>query len=164
MHSIWSLNLDKIQNFVSFIMNLCHRTTIPLPQTDGDTGPRIFLIRPSSYDPKAYNIVDVMKVYVLLTDFLLMEDDNFIISGQVGVLDLTSVGMEHFQQFTPSFVKKMTYFTQNASPFRSAGFHYVNTPPGFEYIFNMFKTFMSEENRKLASEKLSFFFVLFYFF
>lgn len=27
--------------------------------------------------------------------------------------------------------------------------HYINTPEGFDFVFNMFKTFMSEENKKL---------------
>lgn len=79
-----------------------------------------------------------------------MEDDNFIVSGQVGILDLTNVGWEHLVQFKPQFVKKMTLLSQDSSPFRPAGFHYVNTPDGFEYVFNMFKTFMSEENKKLV--------------
>lgn len=130
-----------------------HSTSIPLPLTDGEDGPRIFLICPGRYDPKKYDIVDVIKYYVLLTDLLLMEDDNFIVSGQVGILDLTNVGWEHFVQFKPQFVKKMTLLSQDSSPFRPAGFHYVNTPDGFEYVFNMFKTFMSEENKKLVRDE-----------
>lgn len=53
----------------------------------------------------------------------------------------------HFLQFTPTFVKKMTMMSQEGSPLRQKGFHYVNTPTGFETVFNMFKTFMSEKNR-----------------
>lgn len=124
--------------------------SIPLPLTDGEDGPRIFLICPGRYDPKKYDIVDVIKIYVMLTDYLLMNDDNFIIGGQVGILDLTNVTSEHFIQFKPAFVKKMTLFSQDSSPFRPSCFHYVNTPDGFEYIFNMFKSFMSEENKKLV--------------
>lgn len=120
--------------------------------TDGEDGPRIFLIRPGQYDPKKYNIIDIFRIFCLYTDYLLMNDDNFIVGGQVGILDLTNVTNEHFFQFKPEFVKKMTLFNQEASPIRPKGFHYIHTPDGFEYVFNMFKSFMSEENKKLVSE------------
>lgn len=55
-----------------------------------------------------FDIVDVFKIYVLFTDFLLMEDDNFVVSGQVGILDLTNCTAEHFAQFKPDIIKKMT--------------------------------------------------------
>lgn len=118
--------------------------------TNGEDGPRIFLIRPGQYDPKKYNIVDIFKIFCLFNDYLLLEDDNFIVGGQVGILDLTNVTNEHWIQFKPEFVKKMTLFNQEASPIRPKGFHYVNTPDGFEFVFNMFKSFMSEENKKLV--------------
>ena len=54
----------------------------------------------------------------------------------------------HFLQFTPTFVKKMTMMSQEGSPLRQKGFHYINTPTGFETVFNMFKSFMSEKNRE----------------
>lgn len=110
-----------------------YRTTIPLPMTDGenDDGPRILLFRPGCYDPKEFDIVDVFKIYVLFTDYLLLEDDNFVVCGQVGILDLTNVTSEHFSQFNPEIVKKMTYLCQDSSPIRPKGFHYVNL---FEYI------------------------------
>lgn len=127
------------------------RTTIPLPLTDGEDGPRIFLICPGRYDPKKYDIADIFKIYVLFTDYFLIEDDNSIVGGQTGILDLTNVTNEHFMQFKPDFVKKMTLFVQESAPFLPKGFHYVNTPDGFEYVFNMFRTFMSEEHKRQVS-------------
>lgn len=147
------LGFERLNKKTTLCLLHAHRTSIPLPLTDGEDGPRIFLICPGRYDPKKYDIVDVIKYYVLLTDLLLMEDDNFIVSGQVGILDLTNVGWEHFVQFKPQFVKKMTLLSQDSSPFRPAGFHYVNTPDGFDYVFNMFKTFMSEENKNLVRDE-----------
>lgn len=119
--------------------------------TYGKDGPRIFLLRPGRYNPKEFNIVDIFKIYILFTDFLLMNDDNFVVSGQVGILDLDHVTPEHFSQFEPEFVRKMTYFCQDAYPIRPKGFHYINTPNGFEFVFNMFKSFMSDEHKKLVS-------------
>lgn len=95
---------------------------------------------------------DIMKVNTMMMEVLHMEDDNFIIAGQVGILDLSDVTMKHFLQFDPVFIKKMTVLSQDASPFRQKGFHYVNTPSSFEYVFNMFKSFMSEKNKKRVSD------------
>lgn len=109
-------------------------TTIPLPDTDREDGPRIFLICPGRYDPKEFDIVDIFKVYVLFTDYLLLEDDNYVIAGQVGILDLTGCTPEHFAQFKPDIIKKMTYLCQDSSPVRPRGFHYVNTPGNSYYL------------------------------
>ena len=66
---------------------------------------------------------------------------------QIGILDLANVTMAHFLQFNPTFIKKMTMMSQEASPIRQKGFHYINTPIGFEAVFNMFKSFMNEKNK-----------------
>lgn len=98
------------------------RTTIPLPlDPDVENGPRIVLLRPGRYDPKEFHIVDIFKIYVLFTDYFLLNDDNFIVKGLIGILDLTNVTPEHFAQFKPELVKKMTYLCQHASPARPQG-------------------------------------------
>ncbi|XP_058460978.1 alpha-tocopherol transfer protein-like [Malaya genurostris] len=120
---------------------------IPLPHTDTPDSPRILLIRPAAYEPSQYTIEEVIRVSTMANDLMMIEDDNFVIAGQIGILDLANVTMAHFLQFTPSFVKKMTIMSQEASPLRQKGFHYINTPHGFEIVFNMFKSFMSEKNK-----------------
>ncbi|XP_058066736.1 retinol-binding protein pinta-like [Anopheles bellator] len=120
---------------------------LPLPQTDGPAAPRIVLVRPGIYDPHRYRIEEVIKVSTMLNDIMMLEDDNMVIGGQVGILDMANVTPAHFLQFTPTFVKKMTMMSQEASPLRQKGFHYINTPSSFELVFNMFKSFMSEKNR-----------------
>lgn len=120
---------------------------VPLPLTDGPDAPRVLLIRPAAYDPPRITIEEVIRVSTMANDIMMLEDDNFVIAGQVGILDLSNVTVNHFLQFTPSFVKKMTMMSQEASPLRQKGFHYINTPNGFELVFNMFKNFMSEKNK-----------------
>lgn len=116
-----------------------------MPLTHGEDGPRIFLLRPGRYDPNLHDITDIFKTYIMFTDLLLIQDDHSIIGGLSGILDLTNVTPDHLKQFKPDFLKKMTLFSQEASPFQPRGFHYVNTPQGFEYVFNLFKGFMSKE-------------------
>lgn len=122
-----------------------HSTTIPLPMTQGADGPRIFLLRPGQYDPKVYDIAEIFKIYTMFTDLLLLEDDHSIIGGMSGILDMTNLTTDHFMQFQPDFLKKTTLLAQEASPFMPKGFHYVNTPNGFENVFNLFRGFMSKE-------------------
>ncbi|XP_055532754.1 retinol-binding protein pinta-like [Wyeomyia smithii] len=120
---------------------------LALPNTESPDSPRVILIRPAMYDPAKYTIEDVIRVSTMANDLMMVEDDNFVIAGQIGILDLANVTMAHFLQFSPSFVKKMTMMSQEASPLRQKGFHYINTPSGFELVFNMFKNFMSEKNK-----------------
>lgn len=120
---------------------------LPLPKVTAPGAPRIFLIRPGAYDADKFTIQQVMKVSYMIVDILTIEDDNLAIAGQLGVLDMSKVGMGHFLQMTPGFVKKMTMLGQEASPFRQKGFHYINTPSGFETVFNLFKSFMNEKNQ-----------------
>lgn len=75
------------------------------------------------------------------------EDDNYMIAGQIGILDCSGVTMAHFRQFNPTFIKKITMLTQDASPTRQKGFHFINTPFGFESIFNIFKSFINDKNK-----------------
>ncbi|KPJ14239.1 Alpha-tocopherol transfer protein-like [Papilio machaon] len=48
----------------------------------------------------------------------------------------------------PMLMKKMTVAFQEAAPVRMKGVHYLNTPPGFETIFNFIKGFLNEKNKK----------------
>lgn len=73
----------------------------------------------------------------------------------MGILDLSNVTMAHFLQFSPTFTKKMTVMNQEAMPLRLKGFHYINTPAGFETVYNMFRRFLNEKNRNRVSENFN---------
>ncbi|XP_053661310.1 retinol-binding protein pinta-like [Anopheles marshallii] len=120
---------------------------VPLPNTVTPDGPRIILVRPGTYDPSKYTIQEVFRYNTMMADIMMKEDDNLIVAGQMGILDLSNCTMAHFLQFSPSFVKKATMWSQEGSPLRQKGFHYVNTPSGFEVVYNLFKSFLNEKNR-----------------
>lgn len=105
-----------------------------------------------------------------------MEDDTVVISGFRTILDLEGVTLAHYLQMTPAVMKKMavlsqvhkivyfrfdkilygllSYYTllsiflQDASPMRMKGTHYINTPTGFESVFNVIKNLLNEKNRQ----------------
>lgn len=87
----------------------------------------------------------------MYNDVLLREDDNLIVAGQIGLLDLSNVTVRHFSQFKPSFIKKMTMMSEDGSPIRQKGFHYINVPSGFEQVFNVFKSVMNEKSKSRVS-------------
>lgn len=122
-----------------------------MPNTETPDGPRIILIRPGAYDAKIYTMIEVMKISNMLQDIMMIEDDNYVIAGQTGIIDLAGVTMAHFMQFNPTFIKKVTMMSQEASPTRQKGFHFINTPFGFDSIFNIFKSFMNDKNKTRVS-------------
>ena len=87
----------------------------------------------------------------MINDILLRTDDNLTVAGQIGILDLAGVQCLHFMQYSPLFIKKMTMMSHLGSPIRHRGFHYINTPNGFEQVFNVFKSVMHEQRRENVS-------------
>lgn len=120
---------------------------LPLPELENSASPRVVLVRPGIFDPAEYTIQDAMKVTTMMLDILLNEDDNFVVSGQLCVLDLAGVTLQHFLQYSPSFIKKMVVITQDAAPGRLKGIHWINCPRGFEQVFSLFTSFMSDKNK-----------------
>lgn len=131
------------------------RIGLPLPDTETPGSPRIFLIRHGAYDPNFYTVQDVLKVSTMVCDILMRDDDNFVVAGQVGILDLAHVTYKHFLQYNPTFIKKMTMMSHEASPIRHQGFHYINTPNGFENVFEVFKSLMNDKNNTKVSWRKS---------
>lgn len=63
-------------------------------------------------------------------------------------MDLADVSLSLFLQMTPGVIKKMTVLGQDSAPFRDKATHYINTPPGFYQVFNIFKQFLTEKNKQ----------------
>ncbi|XP_026738143.1 alpha-tocopherol transfer protein-like [Trichoplusia ni] len=118
-----------------------------IPTAPGPDAPIVSVIRPGKYDPNKYNITDIFAVTNTLMKILLVDNDNAIVAGGRSILDLEGVTMAHFLQMTSSTMKKMVVLGQDASPLRMKGTHYLNTPPGFETIFNAMKALLNEKNK-----------------
>lgn len=124
---------------------------LPLPNLESPDGPRYFLIRPGCYDAGKFNIEDLIKVSTMVNDLMMQEDDNYIIAGQIGILDFTGVSLSHFLQFSPTFIKKMTMLQQDAAPIRQKASHFVNMPTIALTVFNLFQSFANEKNKQRVS-------------
>lgn len=118
-----------------------------LPKLQGVASPAVIIIRPGSYDPNKYHTSEIAAVNNVLQEIAFYENDTLVIAGGRAIIDLEGVNTSHFMQMTPSVVKKMTVMSQDAAPLRMKGAHYINTPAGFETVYNIFKAFLNEKNR-----------------
>uniref|UniRef100_A0A336M9G9 CSON013966 protein n=1 Tax=Culicoides sonorensis TaxID=179676 RepID=A0A336M9G9_CULSO len=118
---------------------------LPLPLTETPDSPRIVLGRIGCYDPTKYDLPELFKSTLLITDTMQWLDDNIIIAGQVSLMDCQGLSMAHLSKFNPLFMKKMSMTFQEGNPARIKGLHYVNTPSVFMTFFNVFKSFLNEK-------------------
>ncbi|CAG9809301.1 unnamed protein product [Chironomus riparius] len=120
---------------------------LPLPYTATEGGPRYILIRPQVWNPNKYSMQDVFKVSTMINDIQLRCDDNWVVAGQVGILDLTGITREHLMQLNPDLVNKMIMLSQDTYPIRQQAFHYINAPKGFEQVFSVFLSCINDDNK-----------------
>ncbi|XP_013105422.1 alpha-tocopherol transfer protein [Stomoxys calcitrans] len=116
-----------------------------LPTPLNETGPRIMLVRNGCYDPEKYNFADMMRVFQAFNEINMWEDDYAIVNGFVHIADLKDWSKKHFFQITPSLMKKMTVYSEEAMPLRPKASHMINAPSIFESLFNVIKPMMSEK-------------------
>ncbi|XP_065368349.1 alpha-tocopherol transfer protein-like [Calliphora vicina] len=119
-----------------------------LPTPLNGNGPRIGIMRMGLHPADKYNIEEVMRVACALQEIILLEDDYATINGAVFIGDFEKATMAHMFQMTPSVAKKMTVFSEEAVPLRPKASHFINTPAGFEPVFNMIKPMMSEKQQQ----------------
>lgn len=75
---------DKV--LIAIFLKLGHLNfsiVLPFPTTDPIGGPRVFVIRITSYSPKEYKIEDLVKTIGIVTEIWSNEDDNLVVAGQV---------------------------------------------------------------------------------
>ena len=126
------------------------RTYLPLKLKDANS-PCIMLFRFTGLDPKKVNIHDSFKLYTMLHDILLLENDNYVVKGFMAIQDFQDATMTHMLMMTPTLAKKVATIFQEAYPTRPKGFHYINTASFFENVFNMFKALMKEKLQRRVS-------------
>uniref|UniRef100_A0A1I8Q7S8 CRAL-TRIO domain-containing protein n=1 Tax=Stomoxys calcitrans TaxID=35570 RepID=A0A1I8Q7S8_STOCA len=118
-----------------------------LPTPLNENGPRICIMRSGRYSTEKYSGEDVMQLFHALQEIMILEDDYANINGVVFIGDFEKATLAHFFQMTPSLSKKMTVFSEEAMPLRPKGSHFINTPTGFEAVFNMIKPMMSAKQQ-----------------
>lgn len=121
---------------------------LPLPKTKDSTSPRVVLLRQGFEN---MDIVNVLKINLMIGDILLLEDDNVTICGEHILQDMKLLTLTATKMFSPTLVKKASTCFQNAYPVRPKGIFFFNTNSFFELVYSLFKTFMKEKMKKRVS-------------
>lgn len=142
-------NRDPLDDKINKVIKL--GVTLPLPITGNSGSPKILFVRINAYDPSCVRVEDVMKVFSMINDILMTEEDNSVVAGQLCVCDLANISMGHIIQMQPAFLKKAIMIWQESSPIRQKGVHYINAPKIFEQMFALVKSLLNEKMRKRVS-------------
>uniref|UniRef100_A0A336LY11 CSON007324 protein n=1 Tax=Culicoides sonorensis TaxID=179676 RepID=A0A336LY11_CULSO len=137
---------DKMKNPKIFEI-LKQGISIPLPQVEHPAAPRVVIIRAGLFNPETVHITEVFQMAVMMYAIMLLEDDNFVVSGLVNIVDMKGISPMQMSQFTPKLIEKLIFITQDALPVRQRAFHFLNLPPGLTTVLNMFKNLMNAKNK-----------------
>ncbi|XP_067627412.1 alpha-tocopherol transfer protein-like [Eurosta solidaginis] len=132
----------------SVLERLKYGVSVLLPNPLHETGARIMFIRAGNYPPDKYSFKDIIALSQAIQEIWSREDDYAAVNGYVVVMDLCRPTFVHFAQITPSVVKKVMLFAEQAMPLRHRATHFINVPAGFDKIFNMMKALMSEKQQE----------------
>uniref|UniRef100_A0A2A4JCS0 CRAL-TRIO domain-containing protein n=1 Tax=Heliothis virescens TaxID=7102 RepID=A0A2A4JCS0_HELVI len=124
---------------------------LPLKNCVYEDSPRICIMRLGVFDPSKYHLSDLIKVALMVTEILMLEDDNFSVAGEVVIVDMKDVGISVLSQWTPALAKKAITCFEKALPVRVKGNHILNTPTGFDTAYTILKTFLGEKLKKRIS-------------
>ncbi|XP_061392749.1 alpha-tocopherol transfer protein-like [Musca vetustissima] len=116
-----------------------------LPEPLTESGPRLVLVRNGAYDPSQVSFGEVAQLRQLISDIVMMEDDYAVISGIIFIMDFSQVGASHLFQVSPSVMRKVSQYSEQALPFRIKASHFIDTPSGFEPVFNLIKPLLPEK-------------------
>ncbi|KAB0798540.1 hypothetical protein PPYR_09533 [Photinus pyralis] len=131
--------LPKIQQ----ILQLGAILPIDVPE-----GPKVLLHRTTNIDPSQVLLIDVIKVWSMIADIMLNEDDHGAIYGYRIIIDLDTLNANHLLQATPIVTKKVVVCLKNVYPYRLKGAYFINMPSIFESILNLGKVLVG---KKLSS-------------
>lgn len=139
----------------TLLMDRYFRIFLPLPKTTPE-GEVIIIVRGTAYDPSKVDLVTIFKVQTMITDILVLENDNFVIAGVHPIVDLKGGTASHFGSFSPILIKKIMKIFQHAYPLRPKSLIYLNTPSIFGFVMDIVRNFLTEKlkNRVSIEQKL----------
>lgn len=121
---------------------------IILPKSKIPGSPRYIFARPAAFDPDKFTANDLLKKMTMVFDALMLEDDDFIVSGTTMAADASNVTLKILMVFNnPVTMKKNAMIQQDAYPIRLKASHIVNMPSIMVTLVNLFKSFLNEKNK-----------------
>nr|XP_026487468.1 clavesin-2-like [Vanessa tameamea] len=122
--------------------------TLILQKTKNPGDPRVIIYRLGLCDPKKFSLIDILTVFGFQEQICFMEDDNFVVSGIINVVDLTGSTLAHYTQASIKQIRNIIRANQEAVPLRIKSMHFINSSPFLETFLNISKRFMSEKSKQ----------------
>ncbi len=119
----------------------------PMPKNTSENH-KISISRLVDTNPDNYIYVDVLRAVVAMLDARFVTlDDNELIDGEIGIIDMSGFGWRHFMKTASnlSIMKKYMRYVQEAAPFKVVQNHFVNCSPTMERFIAFLKPFMKKE-------------------
>lgn len=134
---------DISKENLSMVFDYVHCPTLPGLTPNGR---RITFIRAIDCDFQSHQVMDAMKVALMIGDVRLLEE-SVGIAGDIFILDAAVATPAHLAKFSPSIVKKFLIAVQEAYPVKVKEVHVINVSPIVDTIMNFVKPFLSEKIR-----------------
>lgn len=119
----------------------------PMPRVTAENN-KISVFRLSDPDPSKYVYVDVCRSVVTMMDVRFVTvDDNELINGEIGVVDMSGFTFKHFMKSASNLSVMRNYmkYVQEAAPFKIIQNHFINCSPMMDKFISFVKPFMKKE-------------------
>jgi CRAL/TRIO domain len=119
----------------------------PMPRNTAENN-KISVFRLADADPSKYVYVDVCRSVVTMMDVRFVTvDDNELINGEIGVVDMSGFTFKHFMKSASNLSVMRNYmkYVQEAAPFKIIQNHFINCSPMMDKFISFIKPFMKKE-------------------
>lgn len=119
----------------------------PMPKNTVENH-KVSVFRLVDPDPEKYVYLDVCRTVVSMLDARFVTvDDNELIDGEIGVVDMSGFSFKHIFKSASnlSLVKNYMKYVQEAAPFKIVQNHFINCPGIMDKFMSLLKPFMKKE-------------------
>jgi CRAL/TRIO domain len=111
---------------------------------------KIIVIRPGAHQPSKHQQNNVMKVMLMIFDFLYWHEHQISVYGVKAIFDLKNISLGHCFQMTPQVIKRAVA-AMECYPVRIKQLQFVNAPRAVNIVLDVFRSFMSHKLRDRIS-------------
>lgn len=107
-------------------------------------GRAVMLVKTGAWDASICTIDEYTKACLVLVEWMLL-DEEVQKRGIVCVFDYKGLGLHHLTQLTPFVIQRLIHIVQECYPVRVKAVYVVNSPPIFDMLFSLAKTFLKSK-------------------
>ncbi|KAL1430474.1 hypothetical protein MTO96_014918 [Rhipicephalus appendiculatus] len=104
----------------------------------------VLLVKTGAWDASICTLDEFTRACLILAECLLL-DEEVQKRGIACVFDYKGLGLHHLTQFTPFAVQRLVHVVQDCYPLRVKAVYVVNSPPLFDMLFTLAKTFLKSK-------------------